>query len=398
MTLVIAGVSIICILVLLIECLIGRARKGQLSLLRLITVLVSAILAVGISLAVVKILPDKLIALAQVDVPVQVIPAVKDVINAFAFPVVALLIYAVLKLLSLIVYAILSGKVKSSENYRNESVNTQVRGLIAGLAIAAVSIAFIILPSVKVAGLYKDYEDNKQYLSVFLDMSSGKNVSTSEMISAADGISDYLLNMNYISDDSKVELINFAVENVNTEIASQSSTMANFQLSTYDNIEDHKKQVEAVVEIAKVLDDTGLLDITNENSAETVTAEKVMEVISDEDTTREFVGALAKLDNGGEMLANVVNNTISEQTGGFVTEIVDTNKLKDLDKNGEALVQTLVLAECFSDLDADKIAAMSNEERRELRDKLVAIKSYGIVDEETCNVLLLALDLLMLAY
>lgn len=398
MTLVIAGVSIICILVLLIECLIGRARKGQLSLLRLITVLASAILAVGISLAVVKILPDKLIALAQVDVPVQVIPAAKDVINAFAFPVVALLIYAVLKLLSLIVYAILSGKVKSSENYRNESANTQVRGLLAGLAIAAISSAFIILPSVKVAGLYKDYEDNKQYLSVFLDMSSGKNVSTSEMISAADGISDYLLNMNYISDDSKVELINFAVETVNTEIASQSSTMANFQLSTYDNIEDHKKQVEAVVEIAKVLDDTGLLDITNENSAETVTAEKVMEVISDEDTTREFVGALAKLDNGGEMLANVVNNTISEQTGGFVTEIVDTNKLKDLDKNGEALVQTLVLAECFSDLDADKIAAMSNEERRELRDKLVAIKSYGIVDEETCNVLLLALDLLMLAY
>lgn len=397
MGLIIGGVLLLLIIVaFVLEIITGRSRGGCLSSFRLFTVFLAAGAAICATLVLGKIFitGEKLSG-----VPAELIPLIHDLAYVFAVPVAMLILFLVCKLVMLLVYAIGAAvlKKKHAEACTSSEKAVKAKGLVCGLLIGLTVVGFFVLPCYRGVSLYGDYKTLEPSFMKIYNFTQGEKISSAELIAAVDELSDYILDVDYISDDAKVQAINYGIGLVNSTLAnSGNSALGNISLGTYDTVEEHKQQVDNIVDIAKTMDEVGLLDSvignTDDGTAEengegtggAVDAGKMLDAISDESTARNFVEAVEKLENGNEMLANIINDTVKEMSDGQLSNLIDAEALSKAE-NSEALVQTLTHASIFTNLNEESFNAMSNGEKQDLIDELNEIKSYGVMDSATID-------------
>lgn len=379
-----------------LEIVIAGKRGGCLSSFRVFTVAIAGVIGVGLAFLLGHIfVNDRYISL-----PADLQPLVHDLAYTFAIPVLALLIFLFFKLFTLIVYAVVANNLKNGEH--SEACNSadpavRNKGFICGAIISVIVLGFLAMPIYRSTSLYHDYKVNEPSFNTILQYATGGKVSNSELISAIDNLTGYILDVNYVSEDAKVKAINYGIKTVNSMLTDVGgSALGNLSLETYDSIEEHKQQVETIVDIAKVLDETGILDIvTADNSSEAVIdADRIIDAISSEENARAFIEAIGGLDNGNEMLAEVINETIKEMSGGLMVNLIDEDAIAD-ESNVEALIQTMTHATTFLNLSMEDFQNMSNEEKQELINSINEISKYGIVDSSMMDIIISQIEATM---
>lgn len=374
--LLIAGVGTLIILS-------GKKRGGCLESFRLFTVLLAGVLTVAFTVLPVFIL----IRPGFLKLPKGLVPIAKELALNFVVPVAALVVFIVLNLVMLIVYLIVGHsfkKGKHSAACMDITTKSKVLGIVCAVLISAIVAVFLAIPAARAGSLYNDYEENKENLLTLYSLSKGENVKPSEILTSVDELSQYILSIDYVSDDAKVEALNYAIETLNKKLGETNNAALNgVSLKTYSSITKHKKQISSVVGVAKSLEKAGILEDLATNA--TISEEKIFDAVTSEDTTRELVDAIGELENGGEMFSEVINGMVSDMSHGEVKNIVNESVMKDIDGNKEAIVQTMMLAECFKDITEEKYLQMGAPEREELITKLESIVDLGVVDKEACG-------------
>lgn len=385
---VLYGVTGLLVLVEILVCvLLGKKRGGRINAARLITWIVGTLVAALVSYFGIKF-AVKFFSGKIPDLPANLISVAESVAMAVALPVVAFLLYWVFDFISFLIFLPIKSSIskKNEESCENLTVGAKAGGIVIGLVIAIVTAGVILFPAIKVAGLYKDYEAQKDNIQIVVDIVNGKMPKSDEMIKAVDSITSYVLDTNIISDEEKTAVANYGIGIVNDAIKEMDSPiLSNFQLETYDTIEEHKQQISAVVGIAQSVEDTGLLDAALGNGEASLDTKTILDAVKNEDTARNFIQSVEKMPNGGELLTDFVNSTVSELSSGQVPSILSADALKNLAANEEALVKTMTMADTFSNMTMDSYNAMSIEDREKLIARIEEIKRLGVADAATLD-------------
>ncbi len=369
--------------VIAIEVLIGKKRGGCLESFRLFTVLIASVLAVSGAVFSVKTFVKPIyIPILNRSVLTEYIPLIEDLAFYFVMPVISLLLYVFFKLLLLIAYEIVSDRLKSGKHSTacEPSKSSLIKGIATGAAVGLISAMFVAFPIIRIGNLYSDYKNNKKNIETLFSVSKGEDVSMQDKLDALYALSDYILDMPYASEKSKVQALNYSIKLINDMLAKvDNKAVSKISLGTYDNMEDHKKQVEAVVGIVKTFDDAGLL------SDEGIKPEKVLDAVTDISTATSFVDSVSKLDNGGEMLVDVINEMVNDMSNGEIKTIINESAVSELDKNRELIINTLAKAECFKDMSKESYTKMTPDEKHELIKSINEVKQYGMLDSAVCE-------------
>ncbi len=369
-----------------LEILVGKKRGAHLSLIRLISVAIAAVLAVlcGIIPALILVKPGFL------GLPKELVPLAKDILKSIILPIGIFVLFAVFKLISLIGYAIAASKAKKGKHAAECTEidkKSSIIGIVLGAVISLIVTGFLVIPALRITSLYKDYDENKDNIMTIVALARGEKVSTSELIASVDDLSSYILSMEYVSDDAKVKALNYAIETINKKLKeSGNSAIGSLEFNTYSSVSKHKKQLSSLVDVAKSLDKAGLVADISTSGIDTagLSEEKLLDAVSSEETAKDFVNAVSKLDNGGQVLADMINGVVAEKSNNELKNIINEDVVKNLDANSEAVVKTLTLAESFKSMSEEEYSKMGVEERRELIDQIYEIMGYGVVDANEC--------------
>lgn len=369
-----------------LEIIVGKKRGARLSCIRLISVAIAAVLAVlcCVIAALILIKPGFL------GLPKELVPLAKDIAKSIVLPIAILVVFVVFKLISLIGYAIAAGAAKKGKHAAECTEidkKSSIIGMVLGGVISLIVTGFLVIPALRITSIYKDYDENKDNIMTLVALVRGEKISTSELITSVDDLSSYILSMDYVSDEAKVKALNYAIETVNKKLKeSGNAAMGGLEFNTYSSLSKHKKQISSLVDVAKSLDKAGLVaDISTSGiDASGISEEKLLDAVSSEDTAKDFVDAVSKLDNGGEVLADMINGVIAEKSNNELKNIIDEDVLRNIDANKNAVVKTLTLAESFKSMSEEEYSKMGVEERRELIDQIYEIMSYGVVDANEC--------------
>ena len=383
-------------------CEIARAAKrgGKLAFIRLIMDLVcggAAYFAKGIFAGTALEHMTKYATGITFEVPKEIEPAVRELINNLAGPFVFFAVFIVLKIITGFIFLIVQAVVK--KNSADLTAGKKLLGALCGIFSAAIVCFVVWLPGRLVAGVADDYFAHRKEIQNIISLVNGGNVSTSDTLNAVNFVTAYVMETDLVSDESKVQVANFGIGQVNESMKnSGNSALECLELGEVKDMSALKEQVNSVMDVAKAMDDAGVLeDVVNkasgkDTSGEVISEETIIAAISEEKTARALVRAAETMDNGGQMLANAVNSAVEEASNGQLKNVLNEDVLADTKKNEDAIVKTLTLADTLKDMDEESFSKMSVSEKYVLISKIEELKSLGVVNGDVCDSVLAAIE------
>ena len=153
------------------------------------------------------------------------------------------------------------------------------------------------------------------------------------------------------------------------------------ELSDYTSLEEFKKDVEAIVEIGKVV--ASVAGDSGSGNSGTVSADAFSNIdvdalLDDPDKCREFVSSALSLSNGAEIISNLINEAVSEYTDGKYTDVVTPERINAVGRDRILEITDSLLK--FTKYDTN--SELTDEEKAEIGAAIDDVVSSGLVDRE----------------
>ncbi len=191
----------------------------------------------------------------------------------------------------------------------------------------------------------------------------------------------------FLAEEDKLDIVNACKEVVTDTIYKELGVEASTESSDYSSIEEFTKDVEAIVEISKVI--ASVTGGGNENSStgsssgQTVTGDSLANIdvdalLKEPEKLKSFVSSTLSLSNGPDIIANLVNSNVSKYTEGKYTNVITAETIKSVGKDTIVGLSDSLMK--FTKYDEN--TPLTEELKQEILDAIDEVAAKGLLKKE----------------